>query len=93
MDNQESKPLDLTEAQRCLIHEKYQLLCNHPEATKAILSVIIAMRHEGYQLIQLDKLLSKINEKALDYLKMDEEKAEIYMSFLEDFTAIIKDCL
>lgn len=93
MDNQESRPLDLAEAQRCLAHEQYKIICDHPEATKAIISVIIAMRHEGYQLIKLEKLLDKINEKALDYLKLDKTEAEIYMDFLEDFTAIIKDCL
>ena len=93
MDHEESKPLELAEAQRCLAHEKFNILCDHPEATKAIISIIIAMRQEGYQLIKLEKLLGKINEKAIDYLKMDDAEAEIYMSFLEDFTAIIKDCL
>lgn len=93
MDYKKPESISLTEAQRCLANERYKVFCDHPEATKAIACVIIAMRNEGYQLIKLDKLLAKINEKAIDYLKMEKTEAEIYMDFLEDFTAIIKDCL
>lgn len=93
MDSETGKGLTLKEAQYVLTHKKFAVVCNHPEATQAIICLINAMRCEGYELIKLDKLINEIEKVAQKGIRLKEDEANIYMACLEDVTAIIKNCL
>lgn len=93
MDSKAGREITLKEAQYVLTHKKFTVVCNHPEATKAIICLINALRCDGYQLIKLDKLINEIEEVAQKGIRLKQDEASIYMACLEDVTEIIKNCL
>lgn len=94
MDFEAGKEITLLQAQK-IVHESDGILIGGPvpEVTIAIAKILIAMQKDGFQLIKLEKLMQGIEKKAYEGIKMDADKADIYMSCLEDLTALVKECL
>lgn len=94
MDIEAGKEISLIEAQKIIKNcSEIFVGTTTPDGTKAVKDVICAIQLHGYHLIKLEKLMDGINKKAIEGISMDADKADIYMSCLEELTALIKDCL
>lgn len=87
--------MPLSEAQgRLFRNDDFNIGSNDPEIAKAVIRIVLAIKHQGFKLIKLQKLLDGINELALNSIFIqDKSKADIYIKCLEDVTALIKTCL
>lgn len=94
MDFEAGKEITLLQAQK-IVQESEDFYIGGPDfdVSVAIVKILIAMKTDGFQLIKLEKLMQGIEKKAYEGIKMDADKADIYMSCLEDLTALVKECL
>ena len=94
MDFEAGKEITLLQAQKIVSEsDDFYIGGPAPEVAIAIVKILIAMKTDGFQLIRLEKLMKGIEKKAYEGIKMDADKADIYMSCLEDLTALVKECL
>lgn len=78
-DQREQRRQELKQAQNKLKNSNVSFICDNPEDTLALVRVINAIRHDGYQLFKLAQFVDDLND-----LAQKNHANENYIKALED---------